>query len=70
MESDEGEPSRWTQALPKQRLQDFTNMIRMVDIRERPNTERQMEEMKDNPMTRRDVDMSELSDQLCHVFFD
>jgi hypothetical protein len=42
-----------TKALPKQRFRNFVNMIGMVDIQERLDTERRMEEMKEMLVARR-----------------
>jgi hypothetical protein len=42
-----------TKALPKQRFRNFVDMIGIVDIRERLDTERRMEDMKEEILARR-----------------
>jgi len=55
-----------TKALPKQRFRNFVDMIGMVDIRERLDMERQMEEMKEMLMARRKGSSTEITAQLTH----
>ena len=40
-------------ALPKQRLKSFVNMIGMVDIKERLNKEKQLEDLREKVRARR-----------------
>ena len=54
-----------TKALPK-RFRNFVDMIGMVDIRERLDMERQMEEMKEMLMARRKGSSTEITAQLTH----
>jgi hypothetical protein len=55
-----------TKALPKQRFRNFVDMIGMVDIRERLDMERRMEEMKKMLMARRNGSSTEITAQLTH----
>jgi hypothetical protein len=55
-----------TKALPKQRFRNFVDMIGMVDIRERLDMERRMEEMKEMLMARRNGSSTEITAQLTH----
>jgi hypothetical protein len=58
---------RSVKALPKQRFRNFVDMmIGMVDIRERLDMERQMEEMKEMLVARRKGSSTELTAQLTH----
>jgi hypothetical protein len=50
-----------TKALLKQRFRNFVNMIGMVDIRERLDTERRMEEMKEMLVARRKQSDTEIN---------
>ena len=40
--------NRLIKALPKQRFQSFINIIRIVDIKERLNEEKQLEDLREN----------------------
>ena len=40
--------NRLIKALPKQRFQSFVNIIGMVDIKERLNKEKQLEDLRDS----------------------
>ena len=51
-----------TKALPKQSL---VNMIGMVDIKERLNEEKQLEDLREKVRTRR-KDLDEITAQLTH----
>jgi len=44
---------RLTKALPKQRFKSFINIIGMVDIKERLNKEKQLEDLRENIRARR-----------------
>jgi hypothetical protein len=55
-----------TKALPKQRFWNFVNMIGMVDIRERLDMEKRMEEMKEQLLARRKDPNTEITVQLTH----
>jgi len=57
--------NRFTKALPKQRFQSFVNMIRMVDIKERLNKEKQLEDLRDS-IRARQKDSNEITVQLMH----
>jgi len=57
--------NRLTKALPKQRFQSFVNMIGMVDIKERLNEEKQLEDLRDSIRARR-KDLDEITVQLTH----
>ena len=52
-------------ALPKQRFKSFVNMIRMVDIKERLNKEKQLEDLREKVRTRR-KDLDEIMVYLTH----
>jgi len=54
-----------TKALPKQRFQSFVNMIGMVDIKERLNKEKQLEDLRDS-IRARQKDSDEITAQLTH----
>jgi len=45
--------NRLTKALPKQRFKSFINMIRMVDIKERLNKEKQLKDLREKVRARR-----------------
>ena len=45
--------NRLMKALPKQRFKSFINIIRMVDIKERLNKEKQLEDLRDSIRARR-----------------
>jgi len=49
-----------TKALPKQRFKSFVNMIGMVDIKERLNKEKQLEDLRDSIKARR-KDLDEIT---------
>jgi len=52
--------NRLIKALPKQRFKSFVNMIRMVDIKERLNEEKQLEDLRENIRARR-KDLDEIT---------
>jgi len=52
-------------ALPKQRSQSFVNMIGMVDIKERLDEEKQLEDLREKVRARR-KDLDEIIVQLTH----
>ena len=52
-------------ALPKQRFQSFINMIGMVDIKERLNKEKQLEDLREKVRARR-KDLDNIIVQLTH----
>ena len=54
-----------TKALPKQRFKSFVNMIGMVDIKERLNEEKQLEDLREKVRARR-KDLDEITVQLTH----
>ena len=54
-----------TKALPKQRFQSSVNMIGMVDIKERLNEEKQLEDLREKVRTRW-KDSDEITAQLMH----
>jgi hypothetical protein len=54
-----------TKALPKQRFKSFVNMIGMVDIKERLNKEKQLEDLREKVRARR-KDPDEITAQLTH----
>ena len=54
-----------TKALPKQRFQNFVNLVGMVDIKERLNEEKQLEDLREKVRARR-KDSNEISVQLTH----
>ena len=54
-----------TKALPKQRFQSFVDMIGMVDIKERLNEEKQLEDLREKVRARR-KDSDEIMVQLTH----
>ena len=47
-------------ALPKQRFKSFINIIRMVDIKERLNKEKQLEDLREKVRARR-KDLNEIT---------
>jgi hypothetical protein len=53
-----------TKALPKQKFRNFVDMIGMVDIRERLDTERRMEDMKEKLLAKRKDPDTEITVQL------
>jgi transposase InsO family protein len=55
-----------TKALPKQKFWNFVSMIGMVDIRERLDTEKRMEEMKEQLLARRKDPNAEITVHLTH----
>ena len=56
---------RLTKALTKQRFKSFVNMIGMVDIKERLNEEKQLEDLREKVRARR-KDLDEITVQLTH----
>ena len=42
-----------TKTLPKQRFQNFVNLVRMVDIKERLDEEKQLEDLREKVRARR-----------------
>ena len=54
-----------TKALPKQRFKSFVNIIGIVDIKERLNKEKQLEDLREKVRTRR-KDLDEITVQLTH----
>jgi len=56
---------RLTKALPKQRFKSFINIIRMVDIKERLNKEKQLEDLREKVRARR-KDLDKITVQLTH----
>jgi len=52
-------------ALPKQRFQSFVNIIGIVDIKERLNKEKQLEDLRDSIKVRW-KDLDEITVQLTH----
>jgi hypothetical protein len=54
-----------TKALPKQRFQNFVNLVGMVDIKERLDEEKQLEDLREKVRARR-KDSNEISVQLTH----
>ena len=54
-----------TKALPKQRFKSFVNIIGMVDIKERLNEEKQLEDLREKVRARR-KDLDEITVQLTH----
>jgi len=52
-------------ALPKQRFQRFVNMIRIVDIKEQLDKEKQLEDLRDSIRARR-KDLDKITVQLTH----
>jgi len=54
-----------TKALPKQRFQSFVNIIRMVDIKERLDKEKQLEDLREKVRARR-KDLDKIMVQLMH----
>jgi len=52
-------------ALPKQRFQSFVNIIGIVDIKERLNKEKQLEDLRDSIRARR-KDLDEITVQLTY----
>ena len=48
-----------TKALPKQRFQNFVNLVRMVDIKERLNKEKHLEDLREKVRARR-KDLNEI----------
>jgi len=57
--------NRLTKALPKQRFQSFVNIIGMVDIKERLNKEKQLEDLRDS-IRARWKDLDKITVQLTH----
>jgi xylose isomerase len=56
---------RLIKALPKQRYKSFVNIIGMVDIKERLNGEKQLEDLREKVRARR-KDSNEITVQLTH----
>jgi hypothetical protein len=54
-----------TKALPKQRFKNFVNQVGMVDIKERLNEEKQLEDLREKVRTRR-KDLDEIMVHLTH----
>ena len=54
-----------TKALPKQRFKSFVNMIGIVDIKERLNKEKQLEDLREKVRARR-KDLDEIMVYLTH----
>ena len=54
-----------TKALPKQRFKSFVNIIGMVDIKERLNKEKHLEDLREMARARR-KDSDEITVQLTH----
>jgi hypothetical protein len=54
-----------TKALPKQRFKNFVNQVGMVDIKERLNKEKQLEDLREKVRTRR-KDLDEIMVYLTH----
>jgi len=54
-----------TKALPKQRFQNFVNLVRMVDIKERLDKEKQLEDLKEKVRARR-KDLDKIMVQLTY----
>jgi len=54
-----------TKALPKQRFQNFVNLVRKVDIKERLDKEKQLEDLREKDRARR-KDLDEITVQLTH----
>ena len=52
-------------ALPKQRFKSFVNIIGMVDIKERLNKEKHLEDLREKVRARR-KDLDEITVQLTH----
>ena len=52
--------NRLIKALPKQRFQSFVNMIRIVDIKEQLDKEKQLEDLRDSIRARR-KDLDEIT---------
>jgi len=57
--------NRLTKALPKQRFQNFVNLVRKVDIKERLDKEKQLEDLRKKDRARR-KDLDEITVQLTH----
>ena len=57
--------NRLTKALPKQRFKSFVNIIGMVDIKERLNKEKHLEDLREKARARR-KDSDEITVQLTH----
>jgi hypothetical protein len=57
--------NRLTKALPKQRFKNFVNQVRMVDIKERLNEEKHLEDLREKVRTRR-KDLDEIMVHLTH----
>ena len=57
--------NRLTKALPKKRFKSFINIIGMVDIKERLNKEKQLEDLRENIRVRR-TDLDEIMVYLTH----
>jgi len=54
-----------TKALPKQRFKSFVNIIGIVDIKERLNEEKQLEDLRENIKARR-KNLDKIIVQLTH----
>ena len=54
-----------TKALPKQRFKSFVNIIGMVDIKERLNKEKHLDDLREKVRARR-KDSDEITVQLTH----
>ena len=54
-----------TKALPKQRFKNFVNQVGMVDIKERLNEEKHLEDLREKVRTRR-KDLDEIMVHLTH----
>jgi hypothetical protein len=57
--------NRLTKALPKQRFQNFVNLVRKVDIKEQLDKEKQLEDLREKVRARR-KDSNEIMVQLTH----
>ena len=56
---------RLTKALPKQRFKSFVNIIGIMDIKERLNEEKQLEDIREKVRARR-KDLDKIMVQLTH----
>jgi len=57
--------NRLTKALPKQRFKSFINIIGIVNIKERLNKEKQLEDLREK-IRARQKDLDEITVQLTH----
>ena len=55
----------FTKALPKQRFKSFINIIKIVDIKERLNKEKQLKDLREKARARK-KDSNEITVQLTH----